>query len=247
MKSIAIHPFALAALLFSIFSVQVGLADTQVKTLTEQLKAKASSSAEKTPFTTQQIMDEAIDNLRKSRVTERALTMGKKMPPFSLPNARGKIIDSNTLLKKGPLIVTFYRGGWCPYCNLQLRDLQSHLGEIQRLGSDLIAISPQTPDNSLSTTEKSNLKFHVLSDKDNQVAREFGLVFKLPDSLKKVYQDFGIDLTTANGANSWELPVSATYIVGKNGRIQYAFVDVDYKNRAETNAILKQLRMLQKR
>lgn len=213
------------------------------KTLTEQLREKADLAKAKAPLEKRKIMEGAIEDLRKSNIIKTALKKGDSLPSFSLPDVTRGMTHSKELLKKGPLIVVFYRGGWCPYCNLQLHDLQKHLSKIQALGAQLVAISPQSPDSSLSTAKKAQLKFYVLSDRGSQVARKFGLVFQLPDNLKNLYQEFGIDLEKSNQSNKWELPLSATYIASPTGKILYSFLDADYKKRAET---LDLIQILQK-
>ncbi len=214
------------------------------KTLTEQLREKAEAAQARTPEETKKIMSSAIEELRKSDILSKSLKVGDQMPLFTLPDVKKGDVTAKSLLAKGPLVVVFYRGGWCPYCNLQLHDLQGHLQEFKELGAELVAISPQTPDSSLSTVQKADLSFYVLSDVGNKVAKKFGLVFRLPDDLKKVYKDFGIDLESVNASKDWELPVSATYIVKPDGKVAYAFADVDYKKRAETEELLKILKSL---
>lgn len=213
-------------------------------TLTEQLASKAAASKKSTPPEVRAVMAKAIQDLRDSEIEKRALKKGDNLPAFTLAGVDGKNISSDELLKQGPLVITFYRGGWCPYCNLQLHDLQKHLHEMHTLGAQLVAISPQTPDESLSTAEKAKLKFHVLSDKDGQVARSFGLLYKLPPDLVALYKKFGIDLQKSNGNDMWELPLAATYVVSMKGEIVYSFVDVDYKKRAETLDLLGALKRL---
>lgn len=210
-------------------------------TLTEQLEAKAAASKERAPTERQAIMEKAIRDLRASGIEKSALKKGDTLPIFALPGVDGKEVSSAALLQEGPLVVTFYRGGWCPYCNLQLRDLQKHLPEIHAQGAQLIAISPQTPDATLSTREKEALEFQVLSDLDGQVARRFGLMYKLPPDLVEIYKGLGLDLAKSNGSDSWELPLAATYVVSPAGEIVYSFVDADYRKRAETLEVLRVL------
>jgi peroxiredoxin len=155
---------------------------------------------------------------------------------------KGETIDSSSLLKKGPLVIVFYRGSWCPYCNIQLHTLQERLSEIRAEGGDLVAISPEKPDGSLTLIQKHNLTFEVLSDPNLKVARKFGLVYQLPKDLQKVYLSFGNDLTKVNGTKDWELPLSATYVVDRKGKIIYSFVDADYKKRADSDDILRALK-----
>ena len=141
-------------------------------------------------------------------------------------------------------MVTFYRGGWCPYCNLQLRAYQQSLGEITALGGKLIAISPQLPDGSLSTAELNKLSFDVLSDIGNHVARSFGLVYALPDELRAALTANNKALPGINGDDSWELPLPATYVIAPDRKIVLAEVELDYRERLEPEAIVAALRSL---
>ncbi len=183
-----------------------------------------------------------IGELRASGVLDSALRAGDLAPDFALPGVDGREIGLTDLLRHGPVVVTFYRGGWCPYCNIQLRAYQEILPEITALGGRLVAISPQLPDESLSTREKSALTFDVLSDAGNAVARSFGLVFSLAEELRQAMRANGKALPTINGDESWELPVPATYVVGPDRRIALAFVDVDYRTRLAPEEILATLR-----
>ncbi|MGL5617208.1 MAG: peroxiredoxin-like family protein [Sarcina sp.] len=153
-------------------------------------------------------------------------------------------MGSKNLLKKGPLVINFYRGGWCPYCNLELRAYMEVLDEIKKLGANLIAISPEIPDQSLNTIEKNQLEFLVLSDIDNKVAKEFGLVFKISNELNELYKSFGINLEESQGKKSLELPMAATYVVSREGKIVKAFVKEDYKERLDPKVALESLRNL---
>jgi len=212
--------------------------------LTEQLQSRADASAKKSPAERKQIMMGSIDNLRKSEIMKTALKKGDVVPEFSLKDIKKGLVSSKKLLNKGPLIITFYRGGWCPYCNLQLRDLQMKLKEIKKTGANLVAISPELPDSTAKTVKKGKLDFYVLSDNQGVVAKKFGLVYKLDKKLIAVYKKFGIDLVKENGNNKWELPISATYIVNKKGKIIYSFVEADYKKRAETTELISILKKL---
>lgn len=222
------------------------LEHVKAQTLTLQLAEKAQQSAQKAPAETRQTMFKAIQDLKQSEIMKTALKEGDQIPAFALPDMRKGEVRSEELLKKGPLIVTFYRGGWCPYCNLQLRDLQKHIGEIKSTGAELVAISPETPDSTSKTIKDNEIDFYVLSDADGKVGEKFGLMFKITEELKKVYQDFGINLEKANGNGKWELPLSATYIVNQDGKIVYSFVDADYRKRAETLDLIKILQDLKK-
>lgn len=210
--------------------------------LGSQLDATAAQFAGQTPPEAKAVMEKAVSDLRASHIVEHAKKAGDVAPEFSLKGADGKSIALKKLLKKGPVVLVFYRGGWCPYCNLQLRDLQKHLSEIRARGAQLVAVSPQTPDASLSTSEKAGLTFTVLSDVGNKVARTFGIVYPIPDDLKAIYTGFGLDLNKSNGDGPWELPLAATYVIQPDGKISYAFIDADYRKRPDTEDVIAALK-----
>jgi peroxiredoxin len=149
----------------------------------------------------------ATGDLFNSGISKQALKVGEQFPAFELPNATGETVRSTDLLAEGPIIINFYRGGWCPYCNLELSAYQRLLPEIRAAGGRLVAISPQLPDAALSDKEKHQLAFDVLSDVGNTLAGEVGLVFTLDKELQTVYQDFGFGLPAFNGDESWALPI----------------------------------------
>jgi peroxiredoxin len=185
-----------------------------------------------------------LESLARSSYGSASPRVGSRAPGFSLPGARGGVVTLAELLARGPAVVAFYRGGWCPFCNLQLRAYQAALPEIQALGATLVAISPQTPDNSLSTAEKAGLAFPVLSDAHNEVARAYGLVFKLSEGLQSLHSMFGSEPPKFNGDDSWELPVPGTFVLDRGGVVRLSFVDPDYTHRLEPAAILASLRGL---
>ncbi len=186
-------------------------------------------------------MQAAIADLKQSGLENTAKNTGDSCPDFNLPNANNATISLSSQLEKGPVVISFYRGAWCPYCNLEINALQSSLSAIQSQGATLLAITPQTPDKSLAQIKEKTLAFEVLSDSQNTVARQFGLVFTLPETLRPIYQAWGIDIPEHNGDDTFELPVPATYIVGQDKIIKYAFVNVDYTQRLEPNIIIEQL------
>ncbi len=165
-------------------------------------------------------------------------------PLFELPDQLGRSVSISNLLKKGPIILNFYRGNWCPYCNLELRTLQSYLPKFESLGASLVAISPQVPNKSMTPAEKSELSFPVLSDSGNEVASQYGLVFTLSEELRSTYQEVGIDLPLYNGDDSFELPVPGTFIIGSDRKVKALHVNVDYKQRMDPEEILNSLRTL---
>lgn len=173
-----------------------------------------------------------------------ALKSGDTMPPFELPNANGQVIRSDQLLKEKNLVLVFYRGGWCPYCNTYLKKLQDNLSEIDSSGGALVAISAENPDDSLTTAQKHELRFHVLSDRQLSYARKFRLVYQIPEKTDQRYKGKGIDLVVDNEMDKPELPISATYIVNQKGKIVYDFVEPDYKKRATPEEVIGQLKKL---
>ena len=185
-----------------------------------------------------EIMSRADADLAATDILERALKAGDMAPDFLLPDATGRNISLFETLKQSPVILVFYRGGWCPYCNLELRAYQRLLPEIRKAGAQLIAISPQTPDASLSTQEKNALAYPVLSDTVNATAKAFGILFDMPAYLSELYANFGNDLTKINDAGTWALPVPATYVIGQDGKILKAFVETNYRVRMEPQSAL---------
>lgn len=202
----------------------------------QMIKSQISELADK--------FDDDTEKLIASRENAKQLGVGDKVPNFSLPDHQGNAVELQELLEKGPLVISFYRGSWCPYCSLELNALQKTLPEMEELGSRLVAISPQLPDESLSTVEKNHLSFAVLSDVGNQIANQFGLVFAVSEDLRDDYLNLGIDLPKFNGTDTFELPVPGTYIVDRNGEIAAAYVNADYKQRMEPEEILNVLRGL---
>jgi len=182
--------------------------------------------------------------LETSGIAARALKAGERAPGFVLADANGLRVRLDDLLRTGPVVLSFYRGGWCPYCNLELRALQARLPELAALGASLVAISPETPDESLSTSERNALAFPVLSDAGNHVARRFGIAFDLAEDLRPIYARFGHALPEKNGDESWTLPVPATFVIDRDGAVALAFVDVDYRNRLEPDEIVAAVRSL---
>jgi peroxiredoxin len=178
------------------------------------------------------------EKLVATGIAERALGVGDQFPDAELIDAHGRNVSLGELLKNGPTIINFYRGEWCPYCNLEINAFQRALPDIRAKDAQMVAISPQTPDKSLTVEEKHDLEFPVLSDIGNQLARDLGLVFDLSEALKLAYTNFGFPLPDYNGDESWTLPIPATYVVDQNGLITYAFVDADYSQRAEPEEVL---------
>lgn len=189
---------------------------------------------------TQLTMEQATQDLIDRGIEKNTLRRGERMPAFELPNQQQQLRQSTQLLQK-PLIISFYRGGWCPFCNLELAAQQARLDDIRAAGAELVAISPEQPELAALMESKHHLDFDILYDKNNDLARKFGLVFTLPASIRSIYKTFGIDLVKHNGNENYELPIPATYIVDVNGTIQFDFVYADYRKRLEPEILLSQL------
>jgi peroxiredoxin len=183
-------------------------------------------------------------NLSLQSLAAKAAKAGDRFPALVLMDQLNRKVDLGDLAKAQPLIVTFYRGGWCPYCNLELRAYQTALPAIEALGAKLVAVSPETPDNTLSTAEKNDLSFPVLSDIKGRLADALGIRFELSPAIQVLYQKFGHDLPVRNGDDRWSLPMPATFVVGKDGLIAYAFVDPDYRKRMDPSVAIDVLREL---
>ena len=187
------------------------------------------------------LMNTTNEELIAQHVRDNALQVGQKVANFSLANHRGDTVALTDLLAKGPVIVSFYRGGWCPYCNLELKALNDYLPQFTAHNAQLVAVSAQLPDESLSTAQKNELEFDVLSDVSNIVANQFGLLFTLDERIQTLYTGFGIDFESYYGDKSFKLPLPATYVINQDGIITYAFISEDYTLRAEPEAVLNAL------
>lgn len=192
------------------------------------------------------IMHRATAELIESGAARRALQAGDVAPTFTLKDPEGHPVSSVELLGRGPLVISFYRGVWCPYCNMELQALQNALPDFQALGASLIAISPQTSVNSRKSVRQNKLDFPILSDTNNDVASAFGLRFALPDYLIELYKRLRNDLPLFNGDASWTLPMPARYVIAPDGRILYAEINPDYTRRPEPLDMLPAIRLAQK-
>lgn len=211
--------------------------------LEQQLAERRNAGAVRAPQMVEVLQHENARILAEG-LRDKALREGQVAPDFSLPAANGQLVTLAQLLAQGPVVLTFYRGEWCPYCNLTLRAYQKVLPEIKALGASLVAISPQTPDHSLSMTEKNDLEFAVLSDEGSKVIERYGLLFQLSPEFQKLLQGFGTELAEYNGEDSWQLPVPATFVIQPDGTVVLAFVEPDYTRRLEPARILEALRQL---
>ncbi|MGC1304477.1 MAG: peroxiredoxin-like family protein [Caulobacteraceae bacterium] len=192
----------------------------------------------KVPPEVRALIKRATDDLIASGQAERALRAGDRAPDFNLQDPDGAWVSSRDLLARGPLVLSFYRGVWCVYCNMELEALQAALPEIEVRGATLVAVSPQTPVNSRKSQRQNQLSFPILSDAGGEAAAAFGVRFAMPDYLVELYKGFGNDLPPANNDPSWTLPMPARYVVGTDGVIAYAEVNPDYTRRPEPSELL---------
>ncbi|MCO4762674.1 MAG: AhpC/TSA family protein [Myxococcales bacterium] len=206
-------------------------------TLAHDLQARLTAFRAKAPQALQDLIDTAVTDLGSGSLVGRAKNNDDTAPDFTLKDATGKEVSLSGLLKKGPVVLTWYRGGWCPYCNLTLRHYAKMVPALSKAGVTLVALTPDTPDKSLSLKQKLKLPFVVLSDTHLKVAKAYGLVYRLPPKLKAVY-DKKFKPASFSGITTGDLPLAATYVIGTDSVIRYSFVDAEYRRRAEPAEIL---------
>ena len=197
--------------------------------------------AAKVPQEVLEAFGKSIEDLKTKNIEEKSIKIGETIPNFSLKNAKNEVVNSSDILKNGKMIIAFYRGSWCPYCNLELKALQEKISEFKEKNATLVAISPQSPDNSLTVIEKHHLTFEVLTDKDNTFAKQLGIVFELQDFVLPFYNALGINLSSFNKNDDTSLPIPAVFVVNENGIIIYKFADVNYMNRIDIDELLNTL------
>ncbi|MDC7227021.1 MAG: peroxiredoxin-like family protein [Spirochaetales bacterium] len=214
---------------------------TSKRLLSDDLNKKKADFTATASTEIKKIYADGLKSVRDDKIVEKALKVGDTAINFTLKNAVGDSVTLYEKLAEGPVILMWYRGGWCPYCNFTLHHMQEYLSEFSKYNAALIALTPEVPDKSMSSIEKHDLKFEVLSDLDNNIASEYKVVFKLTDDVAGVYEDkFG--LSAYNGNNKAELPLAATYVIDTDKIIKYAFLDADYRKRAEPSDIVKFLK-----
>jgi peroxiredoxin len=189
-------------------------------------------------------MHRATAELEAADPLKGMLKAGEAAPPFELPNYKGSQVSLSGLLASGPVVVVFYRGVWCPYCNLTLRAYQQLLPQISELGASLVAVSLQAPDDSLTTAERNSLTYEVLGDVGANTSRDYGLVFRLPEYLQEAYRMLGHPLPAFNGTDDWELPIPATFVIDRQGTVRFAEAYPDYTRRPDPQEALAVLRAI---
>jgi peroxiredoxin len=193
---------------------------------------------------TRQIVETSLERLLSSDIAAQAKRSGDRAPDFALPSARGGEIRLSGLLESGPVVLSFFRGGWCPFCTLEFRALSVILPQLEARGATLLGVSPELPEHGLATLEHNHLDFDLLSDSGNAVTRDYGLLMSVPEEMRSLYLEWGFDVPEHTGDDSWELPVPATYVIDREGTIRSASVDKDYTRRMEPLAILEAVREL---
>ncbi len=212
--------------------------------LQQAINEKNTQMAGMMPPEVKQLLQQKAEVLAARHLEATAIKLGDTAPDFTLPNALQVDVNLAKLLAQGPVVLSFYRGAWCPYCNLEVQALQQMNTKFKELGASLVAISPQTPDQSLNFVEKAELSFAVLSDVGNLVSRAYGLTYYLDPELRPIYLSFGLNIPLHNGDDTWELPFPATYLIDQQGKIRFAHVEADYRKRAEPADVLKCLQTL---
>jgi peroxiredoxin len=205
---------------------------------------KADFESTRAPPEVVKVFHDSMAELIASGKAENALKAGDHAPAFILPDADGRQLSSADLLAKGPLVVTFYRGVWCPYCNMDLQAIEAAAEEIRGFGASLVAISQQTPANSRKSQAQNKLSFPILADHGGNVADAFGLRWNLGPDLIAVQKKLGADLSVFNGEGSWTLPMPARYVIARDGKIAYAEVNPDYTRRPDPSELMPTLKGL---
>lgn len=211
-------------------------------TLQQMITDLQAASLPNIPPEALEIMMQATQELIATGIAGRAVQAGEQAPDFTLPNTRGELVSLASLLEKGPVVLNFYRGAWCPYCQLELKALNDALPEITALGASLLSISPNVVEKSAEFAAENPFDFDILSDVDNRVANEYRLVFTLADQLRPIYEKFGLDLEAFDGNDRFELPMPATYVVRADGAIAAGFVHEDYSKRMEPADVIECLK-----
>ncbi|HCO27324.1 MAG: peroxiredoxin [Gimesia sp.] len=210
----------------------------EIPMLSKQLEEKAAASVTRIPEDVRQTYAQAIETVRATGIEKSARQVGDTAIDAQLSGWDGKSVKLSDLWQEGPIVLMWYRGGWCPYCNIQLRAMQQSMDKIENAGAKLVILTPELPEKAKETAEANELNIVALHDKGSAVARKYGLVFELPEAIVPAYRD-KLKLPEYNGNDAMELPLAATYVIDKSGKITYAFLDADYKKRAEPADVIE--------
>jgi len=209
--------------------------------LKDELGAFAKQMSENAPAEVLQTMGAEIGKLAESGVMNTALKVGDKVPNFELQDSAGNIVSLNSLTKKGAVVISFNRGNWCPFCNIEFKHLQNNISEIKNAGANLVVISPQLPEKSAEIISQNGFDYPILFDKGNEVAKQFGIAFTLAEPLRPIHKAFNMDIPAHNGDESFGLPVPATYVIDQEGKITFASINPNWMERADPKEVLEVL------
>lgn len=212
-----------------------------MKNLEQQINELNENLAKQLPTEVLEVFGKSIQDLKAKNMEDSSISVGDKFPDFSLPNTSDKTVALKELLQNGKVIIAFFRGSWCPYCNLELKALQDNLKQITGKNVTLIAVSPQTSDYSEELKSNHHLEFELLTDKNNALAKQLGITFELQNYVIPTYSSLGIELSEYNENNNNELPVPAVFVIDTNSSIVYKFVDTNYMNRINIQELIEQL------
>jgi len=215
--------------------------DPMKATLREELDERRLNMRRFVPKATQAVNDRAVEEFRQTGLGQRALKVGDHAPEFTLPDVRGNLVSSRDLLAQGPLILTFIRGRWCPFCCATVEAWQGYLPQVKAKGASLVAISPMLSKQADFMRDQHKVMFPILSDANNKVAAQFGAACQVPDYQRELFMTVFINLPFINGDESWSLPFPATFAIAADGKIRYSFADPDYTLRAEPAEVLQSL------
>lgn len=214
------------------------IADKSTRTtLAEQLADTAAKRGAAAPEALKTAFRKGIDEVRDLGIEQSAKQIGDAAIDAELIGWDGKTVRLSELWKQGPVVLMWYRGGWCPYCNVQLRAMQQSMDELETAGARLVVLTPELPEKAKETAEANNLDMVALHDRDNALAQKYGIMFDLPEVITPIYRD-KLKLPSFNGSDKMQLPLAATYVIDSNGKITYAFLDADYKKRAEPSDVI---------
>ncbi len=240
----AIRKFTLLTLILT-SSVCVNGQEPAESNLSTELKKIANEAAKRFPAEMFAVMKKATDEVRGTGIEKSAKQVGDRALDAELIGWDGKTKRLSELWSDGPIVLMWYRGGWCPYCNAQLRAMQKDLDKLGDLGAKLVVLTPELPEKAKQTAESNDLNIVALHDQNNALAKKYGIVFQLPEAIVPLYRD-RLKLAEYNGTEAMELPLSATYVIDSTGVIRYAFLDADYTKRAEPSEIINALKKIEK-
>ncbi len=219
-------------------SLQESQSTADLRPLREIFAERKVTIAKYVPADVQAVHARVVDDLKQQGLAAKALSVGMKAPCFELPDQNGKLVPSADLLNEGRLVLMFIRGRWCPFCVGQMEAMNTISEEINPAGAALVAISPQTPKQAFFMHDQHKLRFPLLVDAHNEVARQFGLVYRVPEEQQEIYSRTFVNLPFVNGDGSWELPIPATYVIDRDSTIVFASPNEDYTERPEPLEIL---------